>query len=309
MLEIKFYGATGSSPSAFQNDELNELLGNFFNHCKDGGYNDVNEAIETFKNFDLIKGDSACVQMCFQNAPTMICDAGTGLIKLGKELVHTKGDDKEIFIFISHTHWEHIIGLPNFAPLFKDDYKINIMGCHADLESRLKVLFDDSHSSVQFSDVKAKVNFIELQPGKSYSLRNIKVSPMKLDHPGDSFGYKFESDGKSVIYTTDTGYHCFESNEKQKELLKSTDILIFDGMYNFKDYLAKAHLGHSTPFIGVDLAVKNDIKNLILFHHNPDYSHSYLKSLLNDTKDYKQKNFPEANLEVAIAHEGGVFTL
>jgi phosphoribosyl 1,2-cyclic phosphodiesterase len=304
MPEIRFYGATGSIPAPLQQDELNDILKSFWSHCKKNDYQKPEEAIENFADGKIVSGNSSCVQIEYDMAPLIVCDAGTGIRKLGKEMVGKIVRNKEIYLFMSHTHWDHVIGFPFFAPLYDSNYNVNIMGCHKGLEKRFTHMLSDTHFPVQLSDMAANIKFIQLEEGKSYSLNNVKVTPIKLDHPGDSYAYKFNNGMKSVIYSTDSNYSCFENDPEHSKALDDTNMLIFDGMFSFKEYIDKVHYGHSTPFIGVDLAVKHKIQKLVLFHHNPDYNQRQIYQLLEDAKDYKNKHYRENELSIHLAIEG-----
>jgi phosphoribosyl 1,2-cyclic phosphodiesterase len=303
MPSFKFYGTSGLLPKPLSQIEINQILLSFWDHCKGQQVDQFNDALESFNSGKIISGNSACVEIGFDNAPVIICDAGSGIRQFGKELLKRVIRKKELYIFMSHTNWNHLVGFPFLDILDDAEYKINIMGCHDKLESRFKNKLNEGHANINISERKAKINFIELNPGNSYSLNNVKVTPLKLDHFDNSYAYKFSNGQKSILYSTDSNYQFFANQNGDSDLLSNIDVLIYDAMYNFKDYISSVNKGHSSAFIGIDFAMKHKIKQLFLFNHNPNYLHNDLLKLLEDAQNYKDKHYEGKELVIRLARE------
>ncbi len=218
-------------------------------------------------------GNSSCIELRSEGAGRVICDMGSGARPASlAALKSLAGKPGEFNIFMSHLHWDHIMGFPFFVPAYIPGHVIRIYGCHAELEFAFRRQQDAPSFPVKFSQLNARIEFIALEPGKSYDIAGYKVTPKLQEHGGDSYGYRFERGGKVVVYSTDSEHKLddLRHTESFVEFFRDADLVIFDAMYSLADAISvKEDWGHSSNVIGVELCQLAHAKRLALFHHEP----------------------------------------
>lgn len=231
-------------------------------------------------------GNTSCVEVRFDDT-IFVCDAGSGIRELGKDLLARKPAPKEVHLFLTHSHWDHIQGFPFFAPLYEASMKIRVYGKQAQDDSPFRLLSGQMSSSyfpVSFHDLGASVVPDFLSDGKK-DINGVLVSSFALNHPGGCVGYSFASDGRKIVYMTDNELEIqpgdvFPDLDDTGPLRKmpedlvaaasGADLLIIDSQYDEKAYQARLKWGHSSCFSTTDLAIQAKVKNLALFHHDPE---------------------------------------
>ena len=240
-------------------------------------------------------GNTPCVTLCHQDT-TVILDAGTGIRNLGIDLV--QGADTEthplsLHLFLSHTHWDHIQGLPFFQPAYLENTHLTIYGSPKKerfLASVLKGQMDYDYFPVAMSSLTADIRIQEI------SEEVIQLGPIRIDwqeqvyHPGGSVRYRFHINGKRIVYATDIELDQLfcetDTSEKREDLCReylgfihNADLLIADGMYTEEEYPDKRGWGHSSIPILIHVASQAHVKQLAVFHHDPQHSDSFLDDL------------------------------
>ncbi len=244
-------------------------------------------------------GNTPCIEITIGDR-ILIMDAGTGIRELGLNLQH-KNSDLDIDIFITHTHWDHIQGIPFFSPLYESRNTFTIYG-YENIDQLITGQFKKSFFPVQFNDLKAKIDFKILANNNLIKLNdNIRVKTMFTNHDGKNLAYKLESDNKSFCYLGDLE-HSKKPDSKLIKFVKNADLIIYDAKYTDEEYLnAKSGRGHSTWQEGIKLAQAAEADKLILFHHSP---------LRNDEELEKiEKLAQTAYSKAAVAKEGMVIYL
>jgi phosphoribosyl 1,2-cyclic phosphodiesterase len=240
-------------------------------------------------------GNTPCVTIVNQGA-RIILDAGTGIRNLGIELVGEVESRKEplsIHLFLSHTHWDHIQGLPFFQPAYLKDTKMTIYGSPKKerfLASVLKRQMDYEYFPVSMSALTADIRIQEM------SEENLRLGPITIEweeqvfHPGGSVRYRFSAHGKKVVYATDVeldlifgGDHRTQEKEAAARdylrFVHGADLLIADGMFSEEEYPARVGWGHASIPAVIDAASRADVKQLAMFHHDPQHSDKVLDDL------------------------------
>jgi len=221
-------------------------------------------------------------------------------------------------MFFSHFHWDHIHGLPFFGPFYHPDYDLHFYAGHPKIEDRLAYQQVASHFPVSFHETASKKFFYDLNPQEIYEIGGAKISILPLKHPGGSYAYRFEIGSKIIAYATDGEYPSKDlSIEKFRNYIhffKKADVLIFDAMYTFSETeMIKAEWGHSSPNIGVELAVEAEVKHLILAHHDPtstDYDNAIKTQNAQKYRDIYCRNYKKINKpKISLAIEEGVLNL
>jgi phosphoribosyl 1,2-cyclic phosphodiesterase len=231
-------------------------------------------------------GNTSCVEVRFDDT-IFICDAGSGIRELGKDLLARNPRPKCVHLMITHTHWDHIQGFPFFAPVYTKAMQINVYGQRAEENSPYRVLSGQMSSDyfpVSFKDLGASVVPDHLQEGRK-RIDGVEVRSFPLNHPGGCFGYCLEKDGRKIVYATDNELEIQAEDlfpdlensgplrrvpEELIQVAQDADLLVTDAQYDEKGYLTKKTWGHSCCFSVTDLAIQARVKNLALFHHDPE---------------------------------------
>ena len=262
-------------------------------------------------------GNTSCVEVKLPNNQLIILDAGTGIRELGKSLLHR---EKEVraYIFLSHYHWDHIQGLPYFAPAYNAGNTLTILGAkhpQFPLENIFSSQMESIHFPVKSSSLSAHITFNKLSLANHY-VDDTEVKIIRANHPGTNFSYTLNFDGKKLVYMTDneilprvsrTKSHIAYEREKFIRFIQGADILIHDAQYTDREYCIKKGWGHSAWKETVKLAVEGEAKHLILFHHDPDHSDAVIDSFVKECKEKIKKL--KSPMKCSGAMEGKTITV
>lgn len=312
-MDLNIWGARGSIPSPLSPEELEQKLTHALVEAGGRKFSNEREAkafLESLPPLDagMAGGNTSCVEIT-SGKDQIILDAGSGLRTLGQKMMARGFAESKppVNILISHTHWDHICGFPFFVPVFIDGSQIHIYGCHDDLEERFRNQHHPYNFPVLFDQLAADIAFTQLQPADSVSIAGFDVSAIQMVHPGDSFAYRIERDDASVVYATDAAYNDLTppAMKSYHDFFDQADVLIFDAFFDdLIDSFQNSDWGHSSAFIGVDIALNADVQKLILFHHDHLIDDDRLQRLLDSTHNYLNHVAPNSNCEVLLALEG-----
>ena len=228
-------------------------------------------------------GNTSCIEVnCDDN--TIILDAGTGIMPLGIDIVDgnsvRENNKKQLYIFFSHVHWDHIQGFPFFRPAFDSEFEINLYSTlhkDVDIECALRGQMSPPFFPIQLKDMSASMNFNNIISGENVQIGNVAVKSISLDHPDKSLGYKITCENKSVAYISDHE-HTDKSHQRIVDFLKGTNLVIFDAHYTPEEYSGldgnggRKGWGHSTWEEAVALCREAKIDQLALTHHGREDS-------------------------------------
>ena len=274
-------------------------------------------------------GNTSCVSIEVDEN-IIILDAGSGIRMLGNHLIkQNRISGNKIYLFISHTHWDHIQGLPFFASAFIKGNLIKIFGPKLFGTAFEKVIsnqMEHSYFPIRLKHLSADISFNELLIGKYENLiENISVETMLNNHPVIDMSYKFFINGKKIIYVTD--FECYnnqfyaarkKSSKRTQDIIgrkfykdlrddfisfiNRSDLLIIDAAYLKKEYPQKLGWGHSTFEDIYEIAVKARVKNLVFFHHDPNRRDDELSEI---EKFYTDLNAQQKKFNsIRVAREG-----
>ena len=213
---------------------------------------------------------------------------------------------------MSHTHWDHIMGFPFFAPAYGAGNRIVIHGCHATLEEAFRKQHSEPCFPVQFDRLAANIEFVRLESGKRYTIAGLDVTPKLQIHGGDSYGYRFEHSGKAVVYSTDSEHKPDDARSTQEfvEFFRDADLVIFDAMYSLADAVSvKEDWGHSSNIVGVELCQMARVKHLCMFHHEPVHSDAKIASVLQETVRLEEITRDAHAVRISSAYDGMEITV
>lgn len=314
-MKVKLWGVRGSIPtpplSSHYLKKLKEVLA-----LANGKDLSTPDKIDNFV-FDLeprlnsfVGGNTSTTEIQYKDK-LFIIDLGSGLRELGNTLMKPDNKIFEIHIFISHTHWDHMYGFPFFKPAYDPRFTLHFYSPHGDLLNKLHYQQDFRFFPVSVDYMQSKKIFHEYNPESTLNFDGVEVSNIELYHPGKSYGYKFKTAENIFIFASDSEYNNFSSMQYYKyiEFYKNADVLIFDAQYSFDQELQRIDWGHSSALVGVDLAIKSNVKTLALYHHDPDNDDDIIYHLYENALIYKERNYPESKLNLILAKEGMVFDL
>jgi phosphoribosyl 1,2-cyclic phosphodiesterase len=242
-------------------------------------------------------GNTPCVEIRTDENNLIILDAGSGIRELGRSLINDNLK-KNIDIFISHYHWDHIQGIPFFLPLYERDYKITFYGQTSngiEIETLLKSQMARTFFPIEIGEIRNDLKFYKISSHSSYRIGDTVLKTFQANHSSPTLTFKIEQQGKNIVYMTDNELNFeidgdknrFEElKEKYKHLIdfcKGTDYLIHDAMYDQKLLEKKKGWGHSSNISVAYFAVMAEVKNLILFHYNPDYTDAKIDQMHKET--------------------------
>lgn len=318
-MKIRFWGTRGSLPASITAKDIRSKIKAALSLAVEKNISpksDLDTFIERHLPFG-VRGtygtNTSCVEIG-DGGDFVLCDAGSGLRDFAKHYLehHDYAAPMEFHIFISHIHWDHIQGFPFFIPIYIDGTRITLYGCHEDIKEAFFAQQKPPFFPVDFRDLNADIKFVSLTPGKSYEIAGFKVTAKRQNHPGDSYGYRFESGGKIVVYSTDSEHKTVddENSELFAEFFRNADLLIFDAQYTLAEALTiKEDWGHSSNVMGVEFALKANVKHLCLFHQEPVASDEQLDQILQDTQRLSALLNEGQDLKVSIAWDGMVVRL
>ncbi len=314
-LRVHFWGTRGSLPAPLHERAVRSKIRDALLAAR-GRELDTPEAIDAFIDHALpfsvrgtFGGNTSCVELITDGDEYVLCDLGTGIREFGNRVLREHGRERKhcFNIFLSHPHWDHIMGFPFFTPAYIAGNRIRIYGCHSVLSEALHTQHSAPWFPVDFHSLAATIEFITLEPGRTYDVAGLSVTSIKQFHTGDSYGYRFSRGGKSIVYSTDCEhkYSRLDQSYPFIEFYRNADLLIFDAMYSLGDTVSvKEDWGHSSNVVAVELAQAAHVKRLALFHHEPVLDDRMLEVVLAETVRSEWISRPGQEVEVISAYDG-----
>jgi phosphoribosyl 1,2-cyclic phosphodiesterase len=240
------------------------------------------------KNKMQIGGNTSCIELSI-GEKRIILDMGTGIRELGKKIVNEieAGKTAEVVIFLSHTHWDHIQGFPFFNPIYIPGVKIMIFGpekANRHLEVLLEGQMEYDYFPVKFSNLPSKIEFHELSEGVHSLIDGVKIGIKRHIHPAIAYTYRFENEGRSIVYSTDTEHFHDVIDKRVVEISRDADLLIHDSQYTDNIIGQRLGWGHSTWKQAVKVALEAGVKKLALFHYDPDQTDDEIFAIEKEAK-------------------------
>jgi phosphoribosyl 1,2-cyclic phosphodiesterase len=250
-------------------------------------------------------GNTSCVEVRLSDESTVVLDAGTGMRALGNALIK-QGLSTPVHLLLSHTHWDHVLGLPFFAPLYRSDTHLFVYPLANEAQELFQQnIFNDIHFPVSVDDIPARLELARPEK-EEWRIGSAIVRRVELNHPGGAQGFRIDDDdGTSVAYLTDnelSAQNAKTSIEGLARFADGVDLLIHDSQYLAEDMPAKLGWGHSIVTEVLRLGVLAEPRQLALFHHDPDRSDTAL-DLIGQTSQSFMKSEGKAT-QVMVASEG-----
>ena len=313
-MRIRFWGTRGSIPVAMTSVEVQRKLVTALVAAAGRGLDTAGKArafVETELDFSVshtFGGNSSCVQIEPDGSDYVLCDMGSGARAFGNSLLATRGPSgHRLHVFMSHLHWDHIMGFPFFMPAYLPGNHVTIYGCHDTLEEAFRRQNRAPSFPVDFSRMEARIEFVRLEPERNYDIAGLRVRAKRQHHGGDSYGYRIEQRGKVVVYSTDSEHKQDDPVELAAfvEFFRDADLVIFDAQYSLADAISvKEDWGHSSNVVGVEMCQLARARRLCLYHHEPIFDDERIARLLAETRRLEEITRADHRVEVWAAYDG-----
>jgi phosphoribosyl 1,2-cyclic phosphodiesterase len=276
-LRLKAWGVRGSIPAPYTPDALRKKITTILKDFVEKGNQSAN-GLETYLSqlpphkLQGYGGNTPCVEIKTDQT-SIIIDGGSGIRLKGYELLKGPcGKGKgEVHIFFTHFHWDHLIGLPFFVPIFIPGNQIHVYSVQPDLKQVFETVFKKPYFPVPLQSLGAKIIYHQLEPRKPFKLGDITMTPYQLDHPDPCWGFKAQSGGRTYSHCVDTEAIRTSREELGPDLplYQDVDLMVFDAQYSLTETIEKINWGHSAASIGLDIAMREGIKRVYFMHHEP----------------------------------------
>ena len=235
----------------------------------------------------------------------ILLDAGTGLRALGRSLLEEfKGQPLNLTLLLTHTHWDHIQGLPFFGPIYDSRCRLRILGCEGARKGLVNALtgqMESTYFPVPFNKLPSNIEIEELK-NFNFNIGPVCVRAMRANHPGICVGYRLFSPDSLVAFFPDAEPRKGGEDREMIEFLRDVDLLILDSQYGAAEYQQHVGWGHGCVDDSVALALQAGVKHLSLFHHDPEHSDQQIDGLVRHARKLVARQ--RSKLRVDAAREG-----
>ncbi len=229
-------------------------------------------------------GNTSCVEVLLREGRRIIIDGGTGLRLLGKQLKESSSP-LSVHLLLSHGHWDHLLGIPFFTPIYQDSTEILVDGWPPAFQAMTRVF--DSHMGdgffpVAFDHLKARIDYLNRLAHGPLEVNGVHIEAIATNHPQGGFGFRFREGSHSMVFITDNelGADRGQRMPEFADFVRGCDLLIHDAQYLPSDMPERRGWGHSTYEEVVTLARDGEVKNLLLTHHDPSRSDAEVENIV-----------------------------
>ena len=258
------------------------------------------------REFERDGGNTTCIKILRENANRIaIIDAGTGIRNLGKEIMNTGVTQNIINILFSHFHWDHIQGLPFFAPAYNGNQKIGILamgrrGKIKNLKEIFSMQMQKEYFPIKIKAMGARFEFLTYGENENIFGAIVKTVAQHHIYAGGSYGFRIEDEAVSLVVCTDVE-HMNGIDQNIVNLAKGADLLIHDGQYTAEECKKFRGWGHSSWEQAVEVASQANVKRLIITHHDPDHNDDFLDSMESGCQAlFPNSSFAKEGMEVLV---------
>ena len=271
-------------------------------------------------------GQTSCVEVRAANGDTLIVDAGTGMRALGNKLLGEAPAPRHYHVLLSHVHWDHIQGLPFFSPAYVPGTKISIYALLTAADELHQVIGGITRHEffpMPLEAVPAVFEFHQVEPGVDLAITGFQVTPIALNHPFGSVGYRIDGDGASWAYVSDTapftevlhkqhflpGPEPLSDDDKRALVamrdalvrrLVGVDTVVYDTHFLPDEYAKFPHYGHSTPDHALEICAEAGARRLVLYHHAPTHGDDQMDRIADEYRALGARR----NIDVVTSFEG-----
>ncbi len=313
---VRFWGTRGSLPVAQKAPAITDKIVTALLRASGrrfAGEDDARAFVASELSFaerGSFGGATTCIEIEGADESFFVCDMGSGAREFGIDAFRrvAEGHARVYNFFISHMHWDHIMGFPFFGPAFDSGAKIVIHSGHADVEQALRRQQEEISFPVPFEWLRADIEFRVLAPGQVHHIDGIDVELMPQDHSHVSYAWKFRRDDRSVVFSTDAEHRLGDEADRLafEGFFAGADLVICDTMYSLAESITmKADWGHSSNVMAVNLCHGAGAKRLAMFHHEPTNSDLEIERIFEETIRYEQLvRRGQPPLEILCSYDG-----
>lgn len=294
--------------------EYRAKLGKVLSMIPENGFNGaegINDFIKSLPDHlsRITGGNTTCISVASSGGKSCLVDMGSGARVIGDRMMNSEaGSGKAVIdIFITHTHWDHICGIPFFKPLYIPGNIINFYSPIEDLHDRFRYQQTERFFPLPFDEMPATKNFHTLKQNEEIKFGgDLSISYFPLKHPGGSNAYRFKERDRTFIFATDvefTGEYLENPDPESEEFFKDAHLLVMDAQYTLDESMRKFDWGHTSLSMVVNCAVKWGVKNVMFTHHEPSYMDNQLAENLKFGKNHVRE-LGNKRLKVYLATEG-----
>ncbi|HUX49791.1 MAG TPA: MBL fold metallo-hydrolase [Spirochaetia bacterium] len=311
----RFWGVRGSHPTPMTPDAVRSKIASVIQRVRP---QDLENSLsrESFLAalprwlFGSTGGNTPCIEVRLSDGTFLIFDTGSGIRELSAQLSHQLTVPDKFHIFYSHFHYDHVQGLPFFAPAYNPRSTIRFYSPVPELRTYLNSHMRHPYFPVTMEERMSKSIEYHTLTGSSMNFGSAQITWRLLNHPGGSYAYRIDEDGRSLVIATDTELleSDFEKNPANISFFRGVDLLILDTQYTLGEAIEKFNWGHSSFSLGVDFATVWEIKQLYLFHHEPLYDDKKLHKNLQSARWYAHR-LGNTMLQIHLSEEGMEFSV
>ncbi len=256
-------------------------------------------------------GNTTCLEVVLASGRRVIIDAGTGIRLLGEHL-SGQGGPVRLHLLLTHNHWDHLMGLPFFRPIYREDTEILVDGWPLAFQAMTRVFDDhmgDGFFPVAFDQLKSRITFINRVARGPLVLDGVQIEAIPLNHPQGCLGFKFQENGQTLVFITDNelGQTGGRPLEDFARFARGTDLLIHDAQYLPEEIAEHRGWGHSTYDEVVRLALAAGVRRVLLTHHDPGRSDLEVRQIVARARDLLVEASNSPRLDAA--REGATYVL
>ncbi len=314
-MRIRFWGVRGSSPTpltpALMEARITEIVRRI--QPKDL----VNEHsrkvfIDSLPKWlsSIIGGNTSCVELETASGDTIVLDAGSGIREFGIDASTRENRPSVFHLFLTHFHWDHLSGIPFFNPAYNPRNEVIFYATRKNFKNFLTEQMKYPYFPIPMIGERgfsAHLDFRYLAPSQTdVVIGSTRVTWHRVRHPGGCTAYSFEENGKRFIFSTDTEVRPqdFKKTPENTAFYMNAHMLIIDAQYTMSDSIKKEGWGHTTFAVAIDFAAQWNIKQLVLFHHEPTYTDEKIYTQIKAHAEYYCKYNGYTDLEIIVACEG-----
>jgi phosphoribosyl 1,2-cyclic phosphodiesterase len=241
-------------------------------------------------------GNTTCVEVRLPSGEVCILDGGTGVRPLGTELaLEMKESSIPVHFFLTHFHWDHIQGIPFFAPLYSAGNHVTFYAHQAPdvIQETLEGQMSTPYFPVNFQLLAAKRDFVSTCD-RQFQFGDTTVSAFPLRHPQRAFGYRLQHGDHSIVLASDLEHGDPVYDNILHEAVQGADVLVYDAQFTPEEYEQRKGWGHSTWLEATRVAARCGVGKLILFHHDPSHNDRMLDALI----EAARAEFPNTDLAI-----------
>jgi phosphoribosyl 1,2-cyclic phosphodiesterase len=308
-MKVTFWGVRGSLPTPLSPEQVRSKIAAVVQRIRPSDLESAHSR-ELFLAslppyiFGTTGGNTTCVEVRTHDDRLIILDGGSGLRDLGVSLQKKRDPTREFPLLFTHFHWDHLQGIPFFAPAYVKGNRLVFASPFPSVERIIKDQMKPPYFPVTMEAMQADLHFVYLQ-GESARMGGAEIRWKRMNHPGGSFAYKITDGGKSMIFATDAEVtdREFQQRAENREFFDSADLLVLDSQYTLEESFSKFDFGHTAYTMAVNLATEWKVKKLVLFHHEPRYDDRKIFGIARSAR-WHQEQLGTGALEIRTAQEG-----